>query len=76
VFVPLRDAIDVDRECARLRVELQRLDGQLKGVAAKLANEKFVNRAPEDVVAREREKERAWREQRETLAGKLRSLGC
>jgi len=29
VFVPLGDAIDVARECARLRDELTRIDGQL-----------------------------------------------
>jgi valyl-tRNA synthetase len=76
VFVPLGDAIDVDRECARLREELDRIDGQLRSVAGKLANEKFVARAPAEVVEREREKEQSWREQRETLAAKLRALGC
>ena len=74
--MPLGDAIDVERECARLQDELTRLDGQLKSVAGKLANEKFVSRAPADVVEREREKEQSWREQRETLAAKLRALGC
>ena len=38
--------------------------------------ENFVSRAPADVVAREREKEKTWREQRDVLAGKLRALGC
>ncbi len=76
VFVPLGDAIDVARECARLRDELARIDGQLAGVRGKLANENFVTRAPADVVEREREKERSWGEQQETLAAKLRALGC
>ena len=52
------------------------MDRQLAGVAAKLANDKFVSRAPAEVVEREREKERSWREQREALAEKLRVLGC
>jgi valyl-tRNA synthetase len=76
VFVPLGDAIDVDRECARLGEELTRIDGLLASVRGKLANENFVTRAPADVVEREREKERSWREQQETLAAKLRALGC
>jgi valyl-tRNA synthetase len=76
VFVPLGDAIDVARECERLRGELERMDKQLAGVAAKLANRKFTSRAPAEVVEREREKERSWREQREALADKLRVLGC
>ncbi len=76
VFVALGDAIDVAQECARLRSEMERLERQVAGVAAKLANEQFVARAPKDVVEREREKESSWREQRETLAAKLHALGC
>ena len=76
VFVPLGDAIDVARECARLRDEVARLDTQLAAVARTLDNERFLARAPADVVARERAKESSWREQRATLAEKLRVLGC
>jgi valyl-tRNA synthetase len=76
VFVPLEGAIDVHAECARLRTEVDRMTKQLAAVAKKLANNQFVTRAPQDVVAREREKEQGWREQLDTLAAKLRSLGC
>jgi valyl-tRNA synthetase len=76
VFVALSDAIDVQQECRRLSGELTRLDHQLTGLSAKLANQQFIARAPADVVAREREKERAWRDQRQVLADKLKSLGC
>jgi valyl-tRNA synthetase len=76
VFVPLGDAIDVEKECGRLAGELQRLESQLAGVARKLANEQFLSRAPADVVNRERDKERSWQEQREALAAKLQALGC
>ena len=76
VVVALAGSIDVQHECRRLSDELQRLDAQLQSLAARLTNENFVARAPQDVVAREREKEKAWRDQRDVLAGKLRSLGC
>ena len=76
VVVALAGTIDVKQECRRLSEELTRLDQQLAGLAARLTNENFVSRAPADVVAREREKEKAWREQRDVLAGKLRVLGC
>ena len=68
--------MDARQECRRLATELERLDRQLAGLTAKLANEQFTARAPADVVAREREKESAWRDQRTVLAGKLRALGC
>ena len=76
VFVALEGAIDVGQECRRLSTERERLHRQLSGLAAKLSNENFVARAPAAVVAREREKEREWRFQRDVLDGKLKSLGC
>jgi valyl-tRNA synthetase len=76
VVVALEGSIDVQQECRRLSDELGRLDNQLKGLAARLTNESFVARAPQEVVAKEREKEKTWRDQRDVLAGKLKSLGC
>src|SRR5882762_4390660 len=76
VVVALEGTIDVQQECRRLSDELGRLEKQLEGLAARLTNQSFVSRAPQDVVAKEREKEKAWRDQRDVLAGKLKSLGC
>src|SRR3989440_496362 len=76
VSVALEGAIDVQQECRRLSGDLTRLDQQLSALGTKLTNQNFVARAPAEVVAREREKERAWRDQRQALADKLRALGC
>jgi valyl-tRNA synthetase len=76
VFVPLGDAIDVDRECGRLTAELQRLTQLVDAQEKKLGNQQFVSRAPADVVQREREKAATWREQRDLLGRKLELLGC
>jgi len=76
VVVALEGLVDVTQECRRLSEEFERLDKQLTSLAARLTNESFVSRAPQDVVAKEREKEKAWRDQRDVLAGKLKSLGC
>ena len=76
VFVALEGAIDLTQECRRLSTERERLDQLLKSLTTKLSNESFVARAPADVVAKEREKEREWRFQRDVLDGKLKSLGC
>jgi valyl-tRNA synthetase len=76
VFVALGDAIDLEKECARIGDEVARLEAQLERLAAKLADERFVSRAPAEVVQRERDKERSWRDQRDTLAAKRRALGC
>jgi valyl-tRNA synthetase len=76
VVVALEGLVDLKQECRRLTEEYQRLDKQLTSLAARLTNESFVSRAPQEVVAKEREKEKAWRDQRDVLAGKLKSLGC
>ena len=76
VVVALEGLVDVKQECRRLTEEYERLDKQLTSLAARLTNESFVSRAPHEVVAKEREKEKSWREQRDVLAGKLKSLGC
>jgi len=76
VVVALEGLVDVRTECRRLSEEKARLEKQLQSLAARLTNESFVSRAPQEVVAKEREKEKTWREQRDILAGKLKSLGC
>ncbi len=76
VFVPLGDAIDVERECGRLRAEADRLSSLVDSQEKKLGNEQFVSRAPTDVVERERQKLAAWREQHDVLARKRGLLGC
>ena len=76
VTVPLGDVVDLEKECARLRGEAERLGGAIASQESKLANEQFVARAPEAVVSREREKLAAWREQATVLAEKRKRLGC
>jgi valyl-tRNA synthetase len=74
VFVPLAGVIDLEKERARLRGELGRVEGLVRGTEGKLANEGFVAKAPAEVVDREREKLASLREQREKLAAKLAAL--
>ncbi|RPG29833.1 MAG: valine--tRNA ligase [Muricauda sp. TMED12] len=55
-FIPISGAIDVDAEIAKITEELNYTKGFLKSVEKKLSNERFVNNAPEQVVAMERKK--------------------
>ena len=54
--LPLKGVIDLAAERARLAKEMQKADADIKRVDAKLANEKFVANAPEDIVEEEKEK--------------------
>ncbi len=55
--VPLGDLIDVNAEIEKMEAQLAHLEGFLTGVLKKLSNERFVQNAPEAVVAMERKKQ-------------------
>jgi valyl-tRNA synthetase len=76
LFLPLEGLVDLEVERARLAKEIERLDGQLKGARAKLANENFTSRAPAEVVEKEREKAESLQRQRDGLHEKLGTLGA
>jgi valyl-tRNA synthetase len=52
VFVFLEGIIDFAKEAERLEKEIAKLEGELNGIAKKLANEKFLSKAPAEVVAK------------------------
>lgn len=54
--VPLGNNIDVEAELQKLEADLKYMQGFLRTVMGKLGNERFVNNAPENVVALERKK--------------------
>ncbi len=54
--VPLDGMIDIEGEKAKIESEILHYEGFLKGVNAKLSNEKFVAHAPAQVVELERKK--------------------
>ena len=70
IYVPLAGLIDLDVEKQRLQKEITRLEGSLSGIEKKLSNEKFVNNAPEEVVEKEKAKQRDWQEN----LGKLKEI--
>ncbi|HEY9225475.1 MAG TPA: valine--tRNA ligase, partial [Gemmatimonadaceae bacterium] len=74
VIVPLAGLIDVDKECARLRTEVSELEKQIVSREGRLNNPKYVERAPEQVVANDRAILAEMKTKREQLADKVRSL--
>lgn len=56
LMIPMAGLIDKDAELARLDGEIKKTEGEVKRLEGKLNNEGFVAKAPEAVVAKEREK--------------------
>ena len=56
VYLPLAELVDIEKEKARLTKDLGKKQGELKGLEGKLSNPGFLAKAPENVVAAERER--------------------
>ncbi len=56
LYIPMGQLVDVAKELERIAKELDKARKFLKSIEGKLSNEKFTARAPEAVVAAEREK--------------------
>ena len=74
IYLPLAGLIDVDKETARLNKELEKLRKGIASTEGKLSNEKFLSKAPADVVAAEREKLSAAREKISALEARISQL--
>ncbi|MEQ8235350.1 MAG: valine--tRNA ligase [Syntrophomonadaceae bacterium] len=57
LYVPLQGIIDIDKEISRLEKELGLADLEIAKAQAKLSNEKFLAKAPTEVVAKEQERQ-------------------
>ncbi len=72
VYLPLEGVLDVDREIARLKQDREKLEKQMQGVEKKLSSEGFLANAPAEVVEKEREKLREFKEKSEALSSALK----
>jgi valyl-tRNA synthetase len=73
-FVPISGTIDIKAEIQKITEELGYTKGFLTSVQKKLSNERFVNNAPEQVVAIEKKKAADAEAKIETLEKSLASL--
>ncbi len=74
LFVPLGGLIDLSAERNRLEKEIQRVHQMLEGIEKKLGNPQFTERAPKDVVEKEREKQSSFKLNLDKLKANLEQL--
>lgn len=74
IYLPLAGLINIEEEIKRLEKELAKWNGEVKRVQGKLANERFVANAPENVVAEERAKEKDYLEKQAAVQERIESL--
>jgi len=74
MYIPLGGLIDLDVEMSRLQKRADEINGHLLGISKKLSNEQFMSRAPEKVVAREKEKQEDMTAELEKVNANLEML--
>jgi valyl-tRNA synthetase len=76
ILLPLAGVIDVDKERARLKKDLDKAAADADKIARKLGNEQFVAKADPDVVAEQREKLAEIQQTRDKLAQAMERLAA
>ncbi len=74
VFLPVEGLIDIEKETQRVKKEIDKVTKDLKQTHNKLSNSNFLDRAPEDVINKEKEKLEEFNTQKEKLEEVLYKL--
>ncbi len=74
IFIPLSDIIDTEKERARLEKEKQKAQKDVDFLSSKLSNEGFLAKAPEQLIAAQREKLAKAQEKLEKIEQSLAAL--
>ncbi len=61
-YIFVKEAIDVDKEIAKLEDEISKTRSLLEGVERKLSNEKFLNGAKPEIIEKEKSKKKEFEE--------------
>jgi valyl-tRNA synthetase len=74
VHVPMAGLIDTQAEIQRLTKQINKLEGDIKGLHGKLSNPGFIEKAPAEVVARERGRLADAERQKDTIVSTIERL--
>ncbi|HEY9650869.1 MAG TPA: class I tRNA ligase family protein, partial [Coleofasciculaceae cyanobacterium] len=74
VLIPLAGVVDVDARSAKLKKDLAKVEAEVKSLSARLANQNFVSKAPEEIVQGVKESLAEAQKQAEILRDRLNRL--
>ncbi|MFH1309616.1 MAG: valine--tRNA ligase [Candidatus Omnitrophota bacterium] len=73
-FIPLEAQIDLKEEKTRIDSKVQELERYLSGISNKLKNKSFLDKAPQDIVLKEKNKKQKFEQELKTLKDNLSAL--
>jgi len=74
IFMPLADLIDSEKEIVRLKKELNKVRQDLDFAQRKLNNQSFIDKAPKEVVQKQKEKEELLLEKQRIILGQIEQI--
>jgi valyl-tRNA synthetase len=74
IFVPLQNVIDIEAEVQRLDQKLSRIEKELTLINKKLNNTDFIEKAPKEIINKEKEKREELADIRDRISGNLKTI--
>ena len=74
LYIPFNELVDIDAEIERLNKEKEKAQSELKRAQGMLSNEKFVSKAPENLIAAEKEKVQKYTDLLDKINARLKEL--
>ena len=74
IFIPLKDILQFEEEMKRLEKEIQKTRKEWQQTEKKLSNEDFLQKAPAEVIQKEKEKVQVLGKKMEKLEGHVKRL--
>lgn len=76
IYLPVGDLLDVEKEIVRLESELSRLDNDIEKIEKKLTNPQFIERAPAEIIGKDRTALADNEAKRDRLKKNIENLKC
>jgi valyl-tRNA synthetase len=74
VYIPLEGLLDIEAELKKIKDQIQKLEKELQKVNGKLGSEKFISKAPEHIVEREKKIQKEYLDKLEKLQDNLKAF--
>ena len=74
LYVPLGELVDLDKEVARLKGELEKVEAEIARANSKLSNNGFLAKAPKNLVEQEREKLNKYIDMRKKILKNIKEI--
>jgi valyl-tRNA synthetase len=74
LIMPIADIIDLDKERARLRKEIEKLSSDIEKIEQKLSDKKFVDNAPAEIIDEQHKRKETAETTRTKLSAALKQL--